>query len=276
MTDVEEQVPVHVERGGANGPTVLLLHGAGATAAVWASVLGELGKRGIPLNWITVDLPGHGRSGWLPDYHHRHYAAAVGAAVAAELSARGSALRIDLVVGHSLGGLVALTLADGTHGVEVGAVTAMAVKVNWTPEQLSRRAAQAAKPQATFAEAPAARQRFARVSGMSEDTAAELLETGIRHTDEGYQLAADPRLAADPPATPSELAEVTGLVTSPVRLVCGDADPGIEPDEMAFVLGHPVEVVRGSGHNPHLEHPARVADLIATDLTDLTGASARG
>jgi pimeloyl-ACP methyl ester carboxylesterase len=247
-------VTVHLERGGDSGPTVLLLHGSGATGAVWAPVLAELGR----LRWIVVDLPGHGRSGWLPSYHHHDYAAAIRKAL-------GTA-DIDLVVGHSLGALVALTLADDVH---VGAVTAIAMKVGWTPEQLSRRAAQADRPQRIFADRDDALRLFAKVSGLPGDSPG--LASGIRHTAEGYCLAADPRLTADPPATQEELAAVMDRVRVPVRLACGAADSGIDPGDMAEVLGRDVEVIPGAGHNPHIDDPARIAALITSHL-----AAARG
>jgi pimeloyl-ACP methyl ester carboxylesterase len=240
-------VTVHIERGGDTGPTVLLLHGSGATGAVWAPVLGELSG----FRWITVDLPGHGRSGWLPSYHHHDYAAAIAKAL-------GTAA-IDLVVGHSLGALVALTLADT---IPVGAVTAIAMKVVWTPEQLSRRAATADRPQRTFSDRDDALRLFAKVSGLPEDSPG--LASGIRQTPEGYCLAADPHLTADPPAGEEELAAVMSRVTVPVRLACGDADPGIDPGDMATVLGRDVEVIAGAGHNPHLDDPARIAAIITT------------
>lgn len=244
---------VHIERGGETGPTVLLLHGSGATAAVWAPVLREIGN----LRWIVVDLPGHGRSEWLPAYHHHDYAAAIGAAVETE---------VDLVAGHSLGALIALTLADGTHGVHAHAVTAIAMKVRWTPEELSRRVS---RPHRTFPDREDALRRFAKASGLPEDSPD--LATGIRQTPDGYQLAADPRLTADLPATQEELAAVMSRVTAPVRLVCGDADPGIEAADMAAVLGREVEIIPGAGHNPHLDDPARIADLIKTDLAATRG-----
>lgn len=240
---------VHIERGGDHGPTVLLLHGSGASGAVWAPVLAELDG----LRWIVVDLPGHGRSGWLPSYHHRDYAAAIERAL--------GATKVDLVVGHSLGALVALTLADR---VPVGAVTAIAMKVSWTPEQLAGRAALADRPQRTFADRADALRLFAKVSGLPADSPG--LASGIRHTPEGYCLAADPHLTADPPATKEEIAAVLARVTVPVRLACGDADPGIDPADMAAVLGGEVTVLPGAGHNPHLDDPARVAALITTDL----------
>jgi pimeloyl-ACP methyl ester carboxylesterase len=240
-------VTVHVERGGDSGPTVLLLHGSGATGAVWAPVLDRLDG----LRRLTVDLPGHGRSGWLPSYHHRDYATAVADAV--------GDTEIDLVVGHSLGALVALTLADSTA---VGAVAAIAMKVRWTPEQLTRRAATADRPQRTLRDRDDALRLFAKISGLPEDSPG--LATGIRQTADGYCLAADPHLTADPPATEDELAAVMSRVTVPVRLACGEADPGIDPADMAAVLGRDVEVIAGAGHHPHLDDPARVAALITT------------
>ena len=237
---------VHVERGGDSGPTVLLLHGSGATGAVWAPVLDQLHG----LRWIVVDLPGHGRSGWLPSYHHRDYATAIGAALDTD---------VDLVVGHSLGALVALTLADM---IPVGAVTAIAMKVVWTPEQLAGRAALADRPQRIFTDRADALRLFAKVSGLPADSPG--LASGIRQTPDGYCLAADPHLTAGPPATREELAAVMARVTVPVRLACGDADPGIDPADMAAVLGRDVEVIPGAGHNPHIDDPARVAALITT------------
>ncbi|MGI5132892.1 alpha/beta fold hydrolase [Pseudonocardia sp. CA-107938] len=249
---------LHVERGGRSGPSVLLLHGSGASAAVWAPVLGALARRGLGLRWITVDLPGHGRSAPLPEYDHRSCAAAVAAAVAPDRY-------VDLVIGHSLGGLVALALADGTFGVRVGAVTAMAMKVRWTPEELAGRAALAAKPRRVFPDRDAAAERFARVSGLAAIAEADLA-TGIRAVDGGFALAADPRVSAAPPVSGVELAEVVARAAAPVRLVCGSADPAVRPTDMSMTLGRPVQVVPGAGHNLHLELPAVVVGVIESQL----------
>lgn len=238
---------IHIERGGDTGPTVLLLHGSGATGAVWGPVVELLDG----VRWIVVDLPGHGRSSWLPSYHHDDYATALASAL--------DTAKTDLVVGHSLGGLVGLTLAGR---VPVGAVTVLSMKVAWTPEQLAGRTRLADRPQRTFPDRADALRLFAKVSGLPVDSAG--LASGIRETPEGYCLAADPHLTADPPASPDELATVMSRVTVPVQLACGDADPGIDPADMTAVLGRAVTVLSGAGHNPHIDVPARVADLITT------------
>lgn len=251
---------VHVERGGRSGPTLLLLHGSGGSAAVWGPVLAALARRGLGLRWITVDLPGHGRSDPLPDYDHRSYAVAVAAALAPDRL-------IDLVVGHSLGGLVALTLADGTFGLRVGAVTAMAMKVRWTPEELAHRSALAAKPVRVFPDRAEAAERFAKVSGLAAVAGADLT-TGIRAVDGGYALAADPRITAEAPPAGPDLAEVVGRAAAPVRLVCGSADPAVAPADMSVALGgRPVQVMPGAGHNLHVERPTAVVGVIESQLT---------
>lgn len=250
---------VHLERTGGSGPRVLLLHGAGATAAVWAPTLAEIARRRARWEVLTVDLPGHGRSDRLPDYHHERYAAAVARAVP-------PGRRIELVVGHSLGGLVALSLAGGTHGIEVGAAAVLAVRVGWAEEELAARAGRAARAPRIFPGPEPARSRFALVSGISADADTALLDTGVLACDGGYRLAVDRRAAADPPADADELARVAARVTGPVRLACGGADPGVRPDEMSATLGHPVQVVPGAGHNLHVEHPAFVVDLIENAL----------
>jgi len=85
--------------GGAGAP-ILLLHGFGGAASNWTLVAPELIRHGRVL---VPDLPGHGGSGPLP-----------APAETLEPFARRVASLLDrpaLVVGHSLGGVVALRLA---------------------------------------------------------------------------------------------------------------------------------------------------------------------
>src|SRR2546429_9650292 len=51
------------ESGGEGSRTALLLHGLGATAAVWKSVERALQERGN-VRWLAADLSGHGGSDW--------------------------------------------------------------------------------------------------------------------------------------------------------------------------------------------------------------------
>ncbi|TLY98664.1 MAG: alpha/beta hydrolase, partial [Gammaproteobacteria bacterium] len=51
------------ESGGEGSRTALLLHGLGATAAVWKPVERALQERGS-VRWLAADLGGHGGSDW--------------------------------------------------------------------------------------------------------------------------------------------------------------------------------------------------------------------
>jgi pyruvate dehydrogenase E2 component (dihydrolipoamide acetyltransferase) len=90
-----------VERGGGNIP-VVLLHGFGASHAVWDAVVEEIGGA---RHMIAFDLPGH--SGSLA--HPAGGAAVAAKAVCGELERRG--FRRAHLVGHSMGGAAAALIA---------------------------------------------------------------------------------------------------------------------------------------------------------------------
>jgi pimeloyl-ACP methyl ester carboxylesterase len=83
-------------------PRVVFLHGGGQNAHTWDTVVIGLGEPAL-----SIDLPGHGRSGWRDD---GDYGPKLNA-IAVEPVVREFAADADLVVGMSLGGLTALRLA---------------------------------------------------------------------------------------------------------------------------------------------------------------------
>lgn len=89
---------MRVLQGGSRGPTVLPLHGLGATADVWAGLVGALGERADRAR-VAPNLPGRGESEPLPHYSF----AAVAEAVAPLVDPAGT-----VVLGHSFGGVAAL------------------------------------------------------------------------------------------------------------------------------------------------------------------------
>ena len=93
---------LRVRRGGRDGPPLLLLHGLGATGDVWRGWDPLLAQR-WPGRWAAPDLPRHGGSPGLPGYGFEDLAEAV--APLLEPAGR------TVVLGHSLGGVVALALA---------------------------------------------------------------------------------------------------------------------------------------------------------------------
>ena len=255
---------IYLESGGGDGPLVVLLHGSGASGAVWRPVLEQLSERGVRCRWLVPDLPGHGRSGWRRDYSPEGYAGAVAEAVGGFPAETRTPV---VVVGHSLGGMIALALADGSRGFDVASVGVVAMKIVWTDEELERRAALAAKPPKIFPDAEQARELFGRVSGMRTAPFTEQdRASGVTSAPGGYRLSGDPGITAAPPATADELAALMRRTTCPVELACGDRDPGIDPADMEHALGRPVTVLPDTGHNAHIEQPGLVAELVERAL----------
>lgn len=98
-------VPIVAEDHGGHGRDVLLLHGGGRTREDWEVFAGLLVDDGF--RPVSMDLRGHGESGQAP-WSWREALADV-AAVVTEYE-----LRRPVIVGHSLGGMVAALWA-GEH-----------------------------------------------------------------------------------------------------------------------------------------------------------------
>ena len=207
-------VNIHTESGGSGGPVLAMLHGMGANAAVWRRML-PIVERRWPGRWVAVDLRGHGRSAHAPPYGYAVHAADVAHA----LGGRDEEL---VLLGHSMGGVVAMALATGWFGVAVRQVFAFGVKIGWTEAEVAQMKGLAAKPARVFDSRAEAAARYLRVSGLAglvEPGAPEAL-AGIAETEGGYRLAADqriyatvgprsptsagppPRRSGSPPATP--------------------------------------------------------------------------
>jgi N-formylmaleamate deformylase len=97
---VPGSVPIHFAIHEGEGPALILIHGITGSGDVWLPIIGPLSQHVTP---VAVDLRGHGRSG-KPDqgYLYHHYID--------DLDRVLDALQLDrpLILGHSLGGLVAL------------------------------------------------------------------------------------------------------------------------------------------------------------------------
>jgi pimeloyl-ACP methyl ester carboxylesterase len=92
---------IRYRQGGSAGPPVLFLHGAGASSAVWLSTL----RRVAPVRRaVAFDFPGHGRSSGSAS-RFEDFLGATGELAAA------LCLGPSILVGHSLGGLVAQAAA---------------------------------------------------------------------------------------------------------------------------------------------------------------------
>jgi pimeloyl-ACP methyl ester carboxylesterase len=240
------------ETVGAGSPALLLLHGVGVNGAVWQPLMRELAD--WPGRIVAPDLRGHGRSPPARHYSMGHHAADV-----ADLFAPGEVVH---AVGHSMGGAVALVLASGWFGLNVARVTAFGTKATWSEEELARAAKLADTPARWFDSRAAAADRFLRVAGLFGEIGADapVVEAGIVQEGGRYRLAAD--MATVRAAGPL-LRDMAAAARAPFRLMCGARDPIVSIAELRACDPDAIEV-DGSGHNPHVDAPARLAALIRT------------
>jgi pimeloyl-ACP methyl ester carboxylesterase len=95
-----------VHRSGSGQRTAVLIHGMMSDHRAWHRVAAELQDDGYRV--VAVDLAGHGASPRSRRYSPRTWAADVAETLEAELDGPP-----DLLMGHSLGGLVASLVAEG-------------------------------------------------------------------------------------------------------------------------------------------------------------------
>ena len=279
---------LHIDEGGEGESLLVLLHGLGATAAVWTPFMEALGLgtaasrwRG---RWWAPDLPGHGRSDRADSYGVERIAETLGRelasrapAASAEGAGSSRAHRGRLVVlGHSLGGAVGLALASGRYGVQPDVLFGVGIVLVWTAEDIRRMAHFAAQPAKLFPTEAAAWDRYLKVSGLAGFATADspIAARGIVADGPSWRLATDPRAngSGEPP-----FAKLFGSLQCPVHLARGSRDPLITLehtrrfDPNAVDLGgqghgDPDHAERGNGgpgHNVMVEAPHLVRDWMA-------------
>jgi pimeloyl-ACP methyl ester carboxylesterase len=248
---------VRVRRGGGAEPVLLLLHGLGATAAVWDGVTALW-----PGGWVVPDLPGHGRSDPLPRYSFGALAAAVAAAL--------DPGRPVVALGHSLGGVLALALGSGWFGVPVAAAAGLGIKLHWTEEELAGAARLAARPARAFTSRAEAVERALRVAGLSGLAAADspLAAAAVTQAPDGWRLALDnAAFGVGAPDMPGLLA----ACRAPALLAAGEHDPMCPAEDLRALQPEAV-VLPGLGHNAHVQDPAALEPVLRWLRQAATGA----
>lgn len=235
-----------LHRGDPSGPTLVLLHGGGANARWWDDAAVPLAERA---RVVALDFRGHGESEF-PD------ALEVGAfhrdleALLDHLGARD-----PILVGHSMGGQVALDVAARRGARAVVAVEVAAGGGERDRTRL-RRALAARRSYRTREEAIARFRLLPPSRGVSEELRRRIAERSVREESDGrFGFRFDPRWFGLPPA-PSEPREA---IRCPVLVVRG-GESSILTAEGARGLASVLPSARlleiaGAGHNAHLEQP---------------------
>jgi pimeloyl-ACP methyl ester carboxylesterase len=241
------------ERGGSGSPVLMMIHGLGATADVWRGTI-AIAERRWPGRWIAPDLRGHGRSSWARPYSFGAHAADV----VRLISDAGPVV----VLGHSMGGVVGLTLATGLFGVRVTAVVGVGIKVTWSERDLEWIRMSVSRPVAWFDTREEAAERFLKLAGLPAATGPDsaLARSGVVEEAGRFRLAMDP---ASPEVGAPPMDELIRQAKgATVRLACGDGDRLTSVGELRRHDPDAVEFP-GLGHNAHVEDPQAVWNLIS-------------
>jgi pimeloyl-ACP methyl ester carboxylesterase len=240
----------YAERGErrAGRTSAVLIHGAGASSAIWMMTLARIARVG---HAVAIDLPGHGPSS--PD--GKALDGSPGLSLAGYRDAVGElagtlCLGPSLLVGHSMGALVAIEAAlawpDKVRGLVLCAAAPrlpvdpeLAALLRADPERVPAwLAAHALSPRAK----PAIRRGFLAAGDVTPAAVTRADFEIVGGTDVGARL---------------------GTLTCPVTWIDG-ADDRIVP----AVAGRRGEIVTlpDVGHLTPLEAPAAIADVVAASI----------
>ena len=227
---------------------LLLLHGLGASAAVWDPLLATGSWDDGPV--LVPDLPGHGGAAHTPPYSFGSFAAA--AASGLEPGSH------PVVLGHSLGGVIGLALASGWFGVQPRLVVAMGVKVAWSPEDLAGARALGERPPRVLPDREAALAWACRLAGLSQAPEG-FAGTAVQELPDGTWTAKwDPRtaLVGAPPLPHLLTAARCGTL-----LACGEHDHMVDVTQLRALQPEAVSLP-GLPHNAHVEGPRAIWELL--------------
>jgi pimeloyl-ACP methyl ester carboxylesterase len=233
---------------GGDGPSLLvLLHGLGATREVWKPFVKAHHWRGT---WLAPDLRGHGASPHKAPYDLGRYAEDV-----AELVAKGGKFESIVILGHSLGGATALTLASGRYGIMPARVFGLGIKVVWAADDVESMRKIASAPVRHFTSREDAIRRYLKVSGLQGlvQPDSPIAEAGVVSTAAGWRLAYDPRCAA---VSPPPMTALIVAARAPIHLARGDLDPMNSLDQLAMF--DPDARDLPGGHTVMVENPGVV------------------
>lgn len=265
-----------LERGPANGPVVLLLHGITLAATVWTYQLSALADAGLRV--VAVDMRGHGRSG-------REDSPSITLdRLAADVAEAMEALELErvTVVGHSMGGMVTLRMLGADPGLAKGdgrvaalvlaGTTANATKGRGFPGFSDLIAA--AQPLMASASGLAARLPgptlpaydlaflLARVTFGEDSSPRQVYFTGKLTSDVPVRVSAELMLEI----VRFDAEDVLGTIQLPTTVVVGDRDlmtPMAQSEYLAeHIAGAELVVFPGCGHMLMLERPDELNRLI--------------
>jgi pimeloyl-ACP methyl ester carboxylesterase len=226
-------------------PAVILLHGAGGTHLHWPASL----RRLVGCDVYALDLPGHGRSLGVSCGSISAYADAIVDWIAA------LGLEQVVVIGHSMGSAIAMTLALEGHSALMGlGLLGAGASLRVNPQVLEN----IAQPD-TFLETVHKVVRWS-FSPSTPDLFISLAEK--RMIEAGSQLLRSDFLVCDA----FDVTERLNQITQPTLIICGQ-DDRMTPIKESFLLAERIphaqlELISAAGHMVMLEKPDQVEAIL--------------
>jgi pimeloyl-ACP methyl ester carboxylesterase len=241
---------------------IVLVHGGAAHARWWDHVAPMLdGGRRV----VALDLSGHGDSGQRDAYTLDQWSKEV-----LTVAAAAGIATSPTVIGHSMGGFVALRAAS-LYGSSLAGVVAIDSPVrDITPEERAARERRAFGPLRVYPSPEAAIARFHPIPDQPAlpYIAAYIARTSIRKVEGGWSWKFDPRIFARHQLTQERLTRLD------CRVALFRAEHGIVSPQLSEImydrLGRlaPVIEIPAAGHHVMLDQPIAMVTGIRTLLSD--------
>jgi pimeloyl-ACP methyl ester carboxylesterase len=237
-----------LSKAAAGFPILVLVHGAGETRLHWPAELRRLAGASV----YTLDLPGHGRSTGEGCDTIEGYAAAVVAFL------RAVDVGPAVIVGHSMGGAIAMTLALDFDCVTGAVLMGTGARLRVAPAILEG-------IHGNFEQSVDLITRFA----WSQGAYPKLIERGKQALlDAGPDVLLGDLTACDR----FDVMERLGEIRVPTLIISGSADQLTPVKYGRFLVEHIPDarlvVIENAGHMMMLEQPNRVAEAVQEFLKE--------
>jgi len=262
----QSQVVIH-ESGCEHEQSVVLVHGLGDDAARdWDPVLPSLAER---YHVVTVDLPGFGRSEKKNTlYSPFHYAAFLKWLVDRSVDGEFS------VIGHSMGGAVALRFA-ATFPKGLRRLVLVDVAGILHGAAFARFHADASLERKLGGDSSVSYDYLSRLTGAVIHRFQTPVDPSTLLGSPAFRqkfLNADPLRIAALALIEEDFSLLAPAVTTPTTIIWGEQDP-VAPPRVAWLLGSRIPGTRlrfmpGVGHVPMEEQPEQLAELLHESLAD--------
>lgn len=260
----------HLSWGDRGAPGIVLVHGGAAHARWWSHVAPLLAARGRH-HVVALDLTGHGESGWRQRYDLATWSAEVMAVV--EDTGMAPA---PVVVGHSMGGFVAIGAAAEHGDALAGAIVVDSPVRAPDPESAEGRGGRAFRRPRAYPTLDEAMRHFHLIPRQPPPPA-HVVDHVARHslqrTERGWTWRFDPSIFTRRERQPGDYGEELSRVRCRIAVVHGELSSIVDEavtDYMAERLGRtaPFVEVPQAHHHLILDQPLAFVTAVRALLAD--------